>query len=174
MADDRGQKTEDSGQNVSLPAGKSYRQAMNTAVRILTNRDHSTYELNQKLHQRGFAAKIIDAVIAQCEHFGYIDDHRTAQTYILQLKRKCFGRRYVRIALKKKRLMGTAIEKILVENYPGEDEYMHAGQLLENKMKTFASEADPQKRSAKIYRFLHSRGFSPAIISDLIQEVNKR
>ena len=142
---------------------------MNTAVRILTNRDHSTYELNQKLHQRGFAAKIIDAVIAQCEDFGYIDDHRTARAYILQLKRKCFGRRYVRIALKKKRLMGTAIEKILVENFPGEDEYVHAGRLLEKKKKTFANEADPRKRNDRIYRYLYSRGFSPAVIRSLVK-----
>ena len=38
---------------------------MNTAVRILTNRDHSAFELNRKLQQRGYAAKIIDAVIAR-------------------------------------------------------------------------------------------------------------
>ena len=104
------------------PRKEIKQQAMNTAVRILTNRDHSAFELNRKLQQRGYAAKIIDAVIAKCEDVGYIDDCRTARVYILQLKRKRFGRRYVRRALKKKRLTGAAIEKILVENYPGEDE----------------------------------------------------
>ena len=142
---------------------------MNTAVRILTNRDHSKYELIQKLQQRGWAAKIIDAVIARCVDFGYIDDDRTARVYILQLKRKCFGRRYVRLALKKKRLVGAEIEKILVENYPGEDEYVLAGRLLEKKKKTFAGEADQKKRSDRIYRFLHSRGFSPSVIRELVK-----
>ena len=156
------------------PEKKSFQQAMNAAVRILTHRDHSAFELNRKLQQRGFTAMIIDAVITQCEDFGYIDDHRTARVYVLQLKRKCFGRRYIRLALKKKCLMGSAIEEMLVANYPEEDEYVHADRLLEKKKKTFASEADPKKRSDRIYRFLYSRGFSPAVIRNLVKSSNSR
>ena len=173
MIKDRGQRTENRGQHVSLPAEKSYRQAMNSAVRILTHRDHSAYELKQKLQQRGYASRVIDTVIAKCERCGYIDDQRTARIYIQQLKRKRFGIRYIRQALKKKRFIGVTIEKILQENYPEDDEYESAGQLLKKKMKTFAREIDPQKRSDKIYRFLYSRGFSPAVISDLILALNK-
>ena len=55
--------TEDKGQNVSPPAEKSFQRAMNTAVRILANRDHSQYELQQKLKQRGFASPVIDEVM---------------------------------------------------------------------------------------------------------------
>ena len=165
--------TEDRRQNFSSPAKISHQQAMNTAVRILANRDHSKYELKQKLQQRGFAGNVIDTVMVKCERFGYIDDLRTARAYILQLKRKCFGRRYIRRALKKKHLNGAAIEKILLEDYPGGHEYEHAGRLLEKKMKTFARETDPQKRNGKIYRFLYSRGFSPAVISDLVRDFVK-
>jgi regulatory protein len=168
MIEGRRQKTENRGQKVSLSAEKSYQQAMHTAVRILTHRDHSAFEISRKLQQRGFTAKIIDAVISQCEDFGYIDDLRTARVYILQLKRKCFGRRYVRLALKKKRLVGAEIEKILVKNYPGEDECVLAGRLLEKKKKTFAGEADPVKRNDRIYRYLYSRGFSAAVIRSLV------
>ncbi|MEJ2101027.1 MAG: regulatory protein RecX [Desulfobacterales bacterium] len=113
--------TEDKRQNFSTPAKTPrQQQVMNTAVRILTNRDHSKYELKQKLRQRGFARKVIDTVIAECERLDYINDPRTAQLYILQLKRKCFGRRYVRMALKKKRLGGAGVENLLLENYPEE------------------------------------------------------
>ncbi|MGD1968752.1 MAG: regulatory protein RecX [Desulfobacterales bacterium] len=163
---------EDTKQNYSPAANESYRQAMNTAVRILTNRDHSAFELNRKLQQRGYAAKIIDAVIAQCEDFGYIDDRRTARIYIQQLKCRCFGRRYIRLALKKKRLSDPAIERIFLQDYPQDDEYEYADRLLKKKMKTFARETDPQKRSDKIYRFLYSRGFSPAVIRDLVNQSN--
>jgi regulatory protein len=161
--------TKDTRQNYTPADNESYRQVLNTAVRILTTRDHSKYELIQKLRQRGCAGEISDAVIARCEDLGYIDDHRTARVYILQLKRRCFGRRYVRMALKKKHLMGAAIETILVEHYPGEDEYVHAGRLLEKKKKSFASEADPRKRNDRIYRYLYSRGFSPAVIRSLLK-----
>jgi SOS response regulatory protein OraA/RecX len=73
------------------------------------------------------------------------------------------------MALRKKRLSGTVIENILQKNYPEADELENAGRLLEKKMKTFEREADLKKRSDKIYRFLYSRGFSPAVISALIR-----
>ncbi len=165
--------TEDRGQNVSLSDDKSSKQAMNTAVRILTHRDHSTYEMKQKLRRRGFASKVIDAVIVTCARCGYLDDERTAQVYILQLKRKCFGKRYIRLALKRKRLVGETIERILLENYPADDEYKYAGRLLAKKMKRFERETDFHKKSDKIYRFLYARGFNTAVISDLIQNLVK-
>lgn len=146
---------------------------MNTAVRILANRDHSKYELKQKMQQRGFASKVIDTLITECERLNYINDPRTAHVYILQLKRKCFGKRHIRMALKKKRLRGAVIEKILLENYTEAEEHENAGKLLEKKMKTFNREEDSKKRRDKIYRFLFSRGFNKEVISDLIRDLVK-
>ena len=169
QAEVRGQMTEERKQNLTPPGKKNDQQAMNAAVRILTNRDHSKYELKQKLQQRGFARQVIETVMARCEHLGYIDDQRTARVYIQQLKRKCFGRRYISLALKKKRLGGSAIEKILLEYYAEDEEYESAGRLLKKKMKTFARETDPKKRSDKIYRFLYSRGFHPSVIRNYVK-----
>jgi len=56
----------------------SQKKALNTALRILTPRDHSKYELVQKLKQRGFSREVIDAAISSCERFDYINDERTA------------------------------------------------------------------------------------------------
>jgi regulatory protein len=165
--------TEDREQISASLAKTSRQQAMNAAVRILTHRDHSRYELKQKLQQRGFGGKVIDTVIAECERLNYINDPRTAHVYILQLKRKCFGKRYIRMALKKKRLGGTAIEKILPENYSEADERENAGKLLEKKKERFEREPDPRKKSDKIYRFLYSRGFSKDVITDLIRHLVK-
>ena len=119
---------------------------MNTAARILTHRDHSKYELKQKLQQRGFASKVIDTVIGECERLNYIDDPRTAHVYISQLKKKCFGKRYIRMALRKKRLRGAVIKKILLENYTEAEEHENAGKLLKKKMKTFNREEDSKKK----------------------------
>jgi regulatory protein len=165
--------TEDRKQNFSTPAKRPYQQAMNTAVRILANRDHSKYELKQKLRQRGFTSKVIDTVMLECERFNYINDPRTAHVYISQLKRKCFGKRYIRMALKKKRLSDTASENILLENYPDADEFEKAGKLLEKKMEAFEREADQKKRREKMYRFLYARGFKTEIIIDLIRNLVK-
>jgi SOS response regulatory protein OraA/RecX len=139
--------TEDRRQNSSDPAKTARTGAMNAAVRILTHRDHSKYE-----------------------RLNYIDDKRTARVYISQLKRKRFGKRHIRMALKKKRLYSAAIEDILLENYAKIEERKNADKLLEKKMKTFNREEDLKKRRDKIYRFLYSRGFNKDIIADLIRD----
>jgi regulatory protein len=165
--------TEGRRQNFSAPTRTSRKDAMNTAVRILTYRDHSKYELKQKLQQRGFASEVIDTVIIECERLNYLDDQRTARVYISQLKRKCFGKRHIRMALKKKRLRGVVIENILLENYTEAEDRENAGKLLEKKMKTFNREEDSKKRRDKIFRFLYSRGFNKDVITDLIRELVK-
>ena len=162
--------SENRRQNLSPSAQKPNPEAMNAAVRILTHRDHSAYELKQKLQQRGFASQVINAVILECQRFNYINDTRTARVYISQLKRKRFGIRHIRMALKKKRLYGAAIEDILTESYATIEERRNADKLLEKKMKTFNREEDLKKRRDKIYRFLYSRGFSKDIIADLIRD----
>lgn len=162
--------TENRRKILATPAKISDRQkAMNTAVRILAPRDHSKYELKQKLQQRGFARKVIDTVIAECERLDYINDPRTAHLYILQLKRKCFGRRYIRMALKKKRLGGEVPENLLLENYPEADERENAGKILEKKRQTFEREKDKKKSKEKMVRFLTSRGFSKDIIAEVVR-----
>jgi regulatory protein len=162
--------TEKRRQNFSPPAQKSNQQAMNAAVRILTHRDHSKYELKQKLQQRGFTSEIIDTVLLECERLNYIDDKRTARIYISQLKRKRFGIRHIRMALKKKRLYGAAIEDFLLESYAKIEERKNADKLLQKKMKTFNREQDLKKRRDKIYRFLYSRGFNKDVITDLLRD----
>ena len=157
----------------ATPIKTSYQQAMNAAVRVLTQRDHSKFELKQKLQQRGFASEVIDRVTLECERLNYIDDKRTARVYISQLKRKRFGLRHIRMALKKKRLYGASIENILLESYATSEERHNADKLLEKKMKTFNREEDLKKRRDKIYRFLYSRGFDKDIIADLIRDLVK-
>lgn len=142
---------------------------MNTAIRLLTRRDHSKYELQQKLKQRGFQSEVIEAVILECQRLNYINDERTAQVYISQLKRKGFGIRHIRLALKKKRLSGDHIEKIISENSSEIDERENANRILQKKMETFNREEDDKKRKDKIYRFLYSRGFSKTVIVELIR-----
>ena len=77
------------------------------------------------------------------------------------------------MALKKKRLGGSVIENLLLENYPEVDERNNAGKILEKKRKKFEPEADLKKRKEKIYRFLCSRGFSKYVISELVRNVVK-
>ncbi len=150
-----------------------YQSAMNTAVRLLTRRDHTRFEIIQKLGQRGFDGGVIDRVLVECRRLDYIDDERTARVYIDQLARRGFGFRRIRFELRKKGLTGERFEIILNEHLAEIDEHEIARKVMLKKMKSFESVEDPQKRRDKMYRFLYSRGFDASAISELIREFVK-
>ena len=141
---------------------------MNTAVRLLARRDHTGFELQQKLRQRGYGRGVIDAVLTECERLDYINDERTARVYIGQLARRGFGFRRIAMELRKKGLSEDRFERILNQSRSEIDEREIAKRTLNKKMNRFEKETDNMKKRDKIYRFLYSRGFSDTIISELI------
>ena len=144
----------------------SSNKALSTALRILTPRDHSRYELVQKLKQRGFSREDIDDAISACLRFDYINDVRTTKAYIRQLKRKGYGKKRIQLELNKKGLKGDRIQGILDQNVSEADEREGAARILKKNIKRFEREKDRLKRRDKIYRFLHTRGFAQGIIAE--------
>jgi len=148
-----------------------YRKALNTALRILTRRDHSKHELSQKLKARGYAEDVIDEVISACERFDYINDERTAQVFIRQLHRKGYGLKRIRFELNRKGLRGKHVQGVLSKSISLADEYQCAEKIFQKHIRRFDREKDVLKRKDKIYRFLYGRGFSKAVISEIISEI---
>lgn len=142
---------------------------LNSALRILTRRDHSRYELVRKLKQRGFSKKDIDDAVSSCEQFDYINDERTARVYIRQLKRKGYGKKRIRLELNKKGLRGDRILCILDASVSEADECEGAERIVKKNLKRFEREKDLQKRRDKIYRFLQARGFTGEVITKTLK-----
>ena len=151
----------------------SSKSVLNSALRILTRRDHSRYELVRKLKQRGFSIEDIDDAVADCERLDYINDERTVKAYIRQLKRKGYGKKRIQLELNKKGLKGARTLSILDESVSAIDEREGAERILKKNMKRFAREKEALKRRDKIYRFLHARGFSPEVIAAAIKGVDR-
>jgi regulatory protein len=150
---------------------ETYRKAFNTALRILTRRDHSKHELSQKLNARGYAAEIIDDVMSQCERLDYINDERTAQVFIRQLHRKGFGLKRIAFELNLKGLRGKHFQEMVSQSISLSDERRGADKIYQKHIRRFEREKDVFKRKDKIYRFLYGRGFSKAVISELISKI---
>jgi len=151
-----------------------YRKTFNSALRILTGRDHSKYELTQKLEQRGFTAMDIEKAVSECERFDYINDERTSRVYIRQLILKGYGEKRIRYEMNKKGLKGERIENILCETVAEIGELDGAERILDKNLKRFERESDLKKRRDKIYRFLNARGFSQDTIRKLIKKYGER
>ena len=149
------------------------KSALNAALRILTPRDHSKYELVQKLKQRGFSRVDIDDAISACVRLDYINDVRTAQVYIRQLKRKGYGKKRIRLELNKKRLKGDRIQGILDQSVSEADEREGAARILKKNVKRFEREKDSIKRRDKMYRFLLARGFAQGVIAENLKRYDQ-
>jgi regulatory protein len=159
------------GINQSDSSKDLHRKALNTALRILTRRDHSKYELEQKLKQRGIGDELLGIVISECERYGYINDERTARVCIRQLYKKGYGLRRIQYELSRKGLKGKRIDRISSECLSEDDERECAQRVLQKHYQRFEKEKDFRKRRDKIYRFLYTRGFSEGIISELIRKI---
>ena len=147
----------------------NYQKVFNSAIRILTGRDHSKYELTRKLKRRGFKPEDIEKAVSECIRLDYINDERTARVYISQLIRKGYGLNRIRHDMKKKGLGGTQIQNILSESISDANEHDSAVKILKKNIRRFERESDPKKRRDKIYRFLYARGFSQDIIKKILE-----
>jgi len=150
-----------------------FRSAMDTAARILAGRGHTSSELARKLKNRRIKPDIVAQVVAECERLNYIDDADTAQLYLQELKRKGYGRRYARSAMRKKGIDTGTIESCLENGYPHSEEIDSAAAMAQKKQATFNREKDPRKRKSKIYRYLYNRGYSPDTITSVLSGIVK-
>lgn len=157
-------------------------EARHRAVRLLARREHGRYELREKLLQRDFRADAVDSALDQLAEKGLQCDVRFAESYTRMRINRGFGANKVRADLQSRRLSREVIEDALAEN--GADWSDNAYNALlkkfgdpDNACGRVTAEKDFGDRSAdraRMQRFLHSRGYSPAQIGSAINRVRQR
>lgn len=80
------------------------------AVRLLAAREHSRYELDNKLRRRGYAADSIDEVLCDLEQRELLSDQRYADAYLRQRTRKGYGPLRIRAELAERGVSAQHIE----------------------------------------------------------------
>lgn len=139
----------------------SHQDCLNAALRLLAGRDHSSVELGRKLKQRHFQRDQIQSALGECRRLNYLNDERFAHEYAQQLQRKGYGALRIRQMLASKGVETQLISEVLVQKCHETAERDVCRKALAKKIKTTRLEALPRDR---IYRFLSSRGFTPAVI----------
>ena len=151
-------------------AATGYQAALDTALRLLSRRQHTRWELMGKLKKRGLATQVIDAVLAECERLGYVDDDRSARSYARELQRKGYGRYRIRLAMKRKGLDDRLIEETLVCRMPDTGEIERPARPVKRNGAISTGSRTGESGGRKIYRFLYARGFSASVISEMVTE----
>ena len=147
----------------------NYRLAWESTLRLLSIRAHCERDLSNKLRQRKFSTKVIDAVINECQRLEFIDDIKFAKEYIKELLDRGNGLRMIKSKLMTKGISTQVIEEELNEKTSVKDELEAAKTAYRKKAPSLKKETDPRKKKEKLYRYMLSKGFS----FDIIQKVKE-
>lgn len=143
--------------------------------RYLSRRDHSAFELEQKVGKKGFPQHNIIRVIEDLTEKGYIDDEEFTQKFVsekIELNR--WGPRKIQSALFKKGINRKIIEKVLHKKTDDLQLQQICVDLVMKRKQYFLKEKDSFKRKQKIFRYLAGRGFSTSVTNSAYPQIKAK
>lgn len=143
--------------------------------RYLSRRDHSSFELKQKVAKKGYKMSDIEQVIQNLSHSGYLDDKSFAAKFIEEkTELNQWGPKKIRSHLFKKGIDRTIIKNVLTEKTDNLQQQQICVDLVMKRRRHFLREEDAYKRKQKIYRYLAGRGFSGSVIKKSLPRITDK
>lgn len=147
-------------------AGINPKNVLNTAVRLLSIRQHSVKELGAKLASKGFVAEDIEKAVAKLLDAGYLDDAKYAAALAsTRATNKRWGPAKIRAEMTIKgvsqEIIKTAVNAQFAALGGAEQDAACAAFDKWLKKKSLSQPLD-KKNLLRAVRFLIGRGFSPA------------
>lgn len=135
------------------------------ALRLLARRDHSEYELKQKLRTRGkFDDSTFSALIDYLKNLGYLaDQNELSRRWIRQFRSEGRGRHWITGKLRTKGLPALDLRD-------DEEEFASARLFVAKKLRGKNPKALKLNEKAKLSRSLVSRGFSSSVVATVMNE----
>lgn len=151
---------------------KEKKDAIRKAMNVLLSNDKSEKELRDRLSKAGFSDEAIDSAIDYCKGFGYVDDRRIAENFILSQSSKK-SRREIEMKLFSKGIDRDLIDEVFASIEDDESADLYATQLEAAKKifkKKIGQGLDPESfnDAMKIKAALYNKGFSEEIIRELM------
>ena len=159
-----------------MPDPEAFKKAKNQALKYLSYRDRSKWEITQYLEKKQHSHLVIQQTLEYLENFDYVDDQRFAlQWGQFNINKKKLGRNRLYLELLNKGIDRETLENILSTLYENNPEIQLAKECASKKWESLKGvEADKKKR--RLFQHLKRRGFSADIIYQsliiLVMEIN--
>lgn len=125
------------------------------ALAMLARREHSQFELRQKLAELGAESSVIDTILHEFSTENWQNDRRFTEVFIRYSARKGQGALNIRQELKQRGIT----DKEMVEELLAEHDWFDLAE--QTRSKKFGEELPTErKEQARQLRFLQYRGFS--------------
>lgn len=159
----------DRGYIEKVIGAQEQKRAKDYAVKLLSHRQRSQREIEDKMEQKGYDGNVINKTLKWLKEYGLINDEDFAKEFVIS-KSKNYGSKRIRIELSRKGVEEGIIDDILNREVDCEREYDIALECAKKKIKAYRGE----KRDAvyrKLGSYLQRRGFSYDIICKVLREV---
>ena len=143
----------------------NYSRCLNSAIYSLAMREHSRYELTQKLKSKDFSEGVdINALLDELEENNYLNEERFAESFIRYKSSRGQGLLKISNELKKRGLSNSLIQSAL-----GDAQVNWSNLAHEQLMKKFGgNKPEDYKEKTRQMRFLSTRGFPTDIIYEVM------
>ena len=147
-------------------------KAFATGYSIIAIRDHSEQEFIQKLKKRGFSDEIVQSCRRSFLDRDLLNDGRFATQFARsKFSANGWGPSKILSALRRKGISEVMARKALEDTFQEEDATESCIQLIQKREVHFRRESDPIKRKQKVFRFLHSKGYTMDVIHASVKEI---
>ncbi|MFK8076391.1 MAG: regulatory protein RecX [Granulosicoccus sp.] len=136
------------------------RLAYAASIRLLARRDHSIFELTQKLKKREHSDNAIDSAVQELLDANYLNEERYADLFAEQRMNQGYGPLVIRAKLSQRGIPGHLIQSAIRGLQV--DWALQAEQVIHKRFNCEDISDPDQKVVAKIARFIQARGFVPS------------
>ncbi len=148
------------------------KKAVGKAMSLLLHKDRTRKELSDRLYRAGFSEEASREAMEYVEYFGYIDDRRYTENYIMFHRGKK-SRKEILYKLLEKGISKELVYSVMEEGDPEDmDEKDAIRSLVQKKLKgRLISEISYEEKN-KIKAFLGRKGFEPDEIRSVLLELD--
>lgn len=132
------------------------------AGRLLSVRARSQAEMERRLAEYGYGESVVRRIILELDELGYIDDDDFAQQLIQGQRSK--GRSRMRTSWEVRKAGVEAVDDLMEEHYPPEDEYSVALNWARSRWRN---------DNERVSKALQSRGFSWDVIQETLNSLQE-
>lgn len=135
-----------------------YERALLVALRSIRRSDRLRAEVEKNLRCRGFDPDTVEAVLARLGSWGFLDDSRTVDERVSQMRHRRVGRARIVADLMERGAPESTVEAALGK-VSEQDEVEAASALLERR---------PKATPAQAGRYLAGRGFDEEVVREVL------
>ena len=144
-------------------------QAVKFAIKLLSIRKRSVFEMRNRLKRKEFGGEIIDEVIEELFEYKYLNDEEFAEAYINdRINFNPRGSFLIKKELREKGVAENIVDWKIKELLPEEKEMELAKEAAEKKIKSLNKDLDKNKIYQKVSAYLQAKGYAGWIIREIL------